>query len=227
MRRNVRWGAWAVVVLGLLAVPTAAHATSLPAGATVSVSNAAPFTAGTLLNDTGSLAFSVGGTSGTVREWVVSGASSALCAGCLSFIYQVQVTSAPAPPGSSGVARFAGSPYDAFTVDVTHISDAVAALTGSVAGGFGANNADRDASGNTVGFNYTSTGGIFTGASFLEMANTNATASQTGTIVVTSTTGAFQSFTGRVPGTSAVPEPATILLLGSSLVALGVWRRRS
>ena len=227
MKRNVRWVAWAVVLFALLAVSTAAQATPLPAGSTVSVSNAAPFTAGTLLSDTGSLAFSVGGTSGTVREWVVSNASSALCAGCLSFIYQVQVTQAPAPPASSGVGRFSGSAYDAFTVDVTHISDAVAALTGSVAGGFGANNADRDASGNTVGFNYTSTGGIFTGASFLEMANTNATASQAGIITVASTTGASQSFTGRVPGTSAVPEPATVLLLGSSLVALGVWRRRS
>ena len=227
MKRNVRRGAWAFVVLGLLAVPTAAHATILPAGSSVSVSSAAPFTAGAVLNDTGSLAFSVGGTSGSVREWVVSNASSALCAGCLSFIYQVQVTQAPAPPGSSGVGRFAGSAYDAFTVDVTHISDAVAALTGSVAGGFGANNADRDASGNTVGFNYTSTGGIFTGASFLEMANTNATASQAGIITVASTTGASQNFTGFAPRTSAVPELATILLLGSSLVALGVWRRRS
>jgi PEP-CTERM motif len=226
MKRNVRRGAWAFVVLGLLAVPTAAHATILPAGSSVSVSSAAPFTAGAVLNDTGSLAFSVGGTSGSVREWVVSNASSALCAGCLSFIYQVQVTQAPAPLGSSGVGRFAGSAYDAFTVDVTHISDAVAAL-GSVAGGFGANNADRDASGNTVGFNYTSTGGIFTGASFLEMANTNATASQAGIITVASTTGASQNFTGFAPRTSAVPEPATILLLGSSLVALGVWRRRS
>jgi hypothetical protein len=226
MKRNVRWGVWAIVVLGLLGVSTAAQATSLPAGSTVSVSSAAPFTAGTLLSDTGSLAFSVGGTTGTVREWVVSNASSALCAGCLSFIYQVQVTQAPAPPGSSGVGRFAGSAYDAFTVDVTHISDAVAALTGSVAGGFGANNADRDASGNTVGFNYTSAGGIFTGASFLEMANTNATALQTGLITVTSTTSASQNFTGFAPGTSAVPEPATALLLGSSLVAL-VLRRRS
>jgi len=227
MKRKVRWVAWAVVLPALLGMSTAAQATLLPAGGSVGVSSAAPFTAGTLLTNTASLAFSVGGTTGSVREWVVSGASSALCATCLSFIYQVQVTSAPAPPGSSGVGRIAGSPYDAFTVDVTHISDAVAALTGSVAGGFGANNADRDASGNTVGFNYTSTGGIFTGASFLEMANTNATAFQTGSIVVTSTAGPSQTFSGFAPGSSAVPEPTTALLLGSSLVALGVWRRRT
>ena len=225
MRRNVRWGAWAVVVLGLLAVPTAAHATNLPAGGSVSVGTASPFTAGAVLADTGSLAFSVGGANGTVREWVVSNASTALCTGCLSFLYQVQVS--PATNGV-GVGRFAGSAYDAFTVDVTHTSDAVATL-GSVAGGFGANNADRDASGNTVGFNYTSTGGIFpANASFLEMANTNATAFQSGSITVTSTTAASQSLNGFAPRTSTgVPEPATILLLGSSLVALGVWRRRS
>lgn len=227
MKRNVRGVAWAVVLLALLGLSTAAHATPLPAGSTVSVSTPASFTAGTLVSDTGSLAFSVGGTTGTVREWVVSNASTALCVGCLSFIYQVQVTSAPPPTGSSGVGRFAGSAYDAFTVDVTHISTAVAALTGSVAGGFGANNADRDASGNVVGFNYTSTGGIFTGASFIEMANTNATAFQSGSIAVTSTAGPSQNLTGFAPGSSAVPEPATVLLLGSSLVALGAWRRRS
>ncbi len=218
MKRSIRWVPWAVVVLGLLGVSTAAQATNLPAGSTVSLTNLASFS-GTVLSDTGSLAYSFSGNTGTVREWVVSDASSALCAGCLSFVYQVQVT-------AGNVGALSGSSYDAFTVDVAHFMGPSASLTGSVAGGFGANNASRDATGSTVSFNFTSP--ITSGnASFLEIANTNATTFQWGIITVPSGTAGSQNLTGPAPGRATVPEPATALLLGSSVVGLGVWRRRS
>jgi hypothetical protein len=155
-----------------------------------------------------------------VREWVVSNASSALCAGCLSFVYQFQVS-------AGSIGRLAGSSYDSFTVDVAHFGSAVPALTGSLAGTFGANNADRDVSGNTIDFDFTSAV-TATFSSFLLIANTNATASQAGTISLATPAGAFSNLTGFAPGqATGVPEPATALLLGSSLVALFVWRRRS
>lgn len=220
MRRNVGWLAWVVAVLGLVTVSGPAQATPLPPGSVdVSVTNLASFS-GTLVFDTGSLPYTFAGGSGTVREWVVSNATGALCAGCLSFVYQFQVA-------TGTVGRLAAASYDAFTVDVSHNLGPSASLTGSVAGGFGANNADRDVTGVTIDFDFTSV--VTAGqASFLEIANTNATAFQNGTITIVGG-GGQQSATvvGRAPATGgAVPEPATILLLGSSLLAVGVWRKR-
>ena len=123
---------------------------------------------------------------------------------------------------SGGVARLSDNADDSLMVDVSHFVGPVGSLTGSVLGQFGANNVDRDASGNVVGFNYTSAGGIFTGASFLEIANTNATSflAFQGALTLASPTGASASIV------RSSPEPTTVLLLGSSLLALGVWRRR-
>jgi hypothetical protein len=187
------------------------------------VTNLASFT-GTIVSDTGTINYSVLGAVGAVREWVVSDATTALCVGCLSFVYQFQVSAV-------SVGRLAGTAYDAFTVDVSQFGSAVPALTGSVAGAFGANNADRDASGNTIDFDFT-TPVPPGGSSFLLIANTNATASQTGTIGIFFDVPQLglvgpANFTGFAPAQrTAIPEPATAVLLGTGLVALGIRRRR-
>src|SRR5437763_8902044 len=70
----------AMAMLALLGVVTGAQATVLPAGSTVSLSNLDFFT-GTVVADTGAVPYSFPGpNTGTVREWVVMDASSALCA---------------------------------------------------------------------------------------------------------------------------------------------------
>jgi hypothetical protein len=215
---------WAVALLALLGVVAETHAAALPPGSVdVFVTPNVPSFSGTLVADTMFLNYNmgVGTNSGIVREWVVSNGTGALCAGCLAFVYQFQV-------GAGNVGRISASSYDAFTVDVSTSGAASVSLPGSLAGGFGANNADRNASGTTIDFDFTSpvTAPL---SSFLLIANTNSTTFQPGIMFLNNSTGASSgNIAGFAPGqaTTPVPEPATLLLVGSGVVALGVWRRR-
>jgi len=212
MKRNIRWVVWAVVMLGHLGASTAAQATALPPGSIgVSVTSIPSFTGTVLAESVGSLVTPTGRI-GTVEEFVVTNGTGALCAGCLSFVYQFQVS-------AGSVLSLAASSYDAFTIDVTQTPGPSASLPGSQFGTFLANGADRSASGTMIRFDFTSP---VTAGSFLEIVNTNATSYSTGIITVSSS-GGVANTDGFVP----VPEPTTALLVGSSLVALGVWRRRS
>jgi PEP-CTERM motif len=219
MTEHIRWVTWAVALLALLGVASAAHATALPAPSVdVAVPNLATFTGTSVVADTGNLSYSAGGATGTVREWVVANGTGALCAGCLSFVYQFTVT-------AGSIGRLSASSYDAFTVDVSHSLNLSPLLVGSINGGFGPQNADRDATGATIDFDFNP---AVTTSSSLLIANTNATASQSGIMFLNSATGASSAnIAGFVPGQPTVPEPATLLLIGSGVVALGVWRRRS
>jgi hypothetical protein len=214
MKRNIRWVAWAVAMLGLLGVSTAAQAAALPPGSVgVSVTSIPSFSGTVLAESVGSLV-TPSGHFGTVEEFVVTNGTGALCAGCLSFVYQFQVS-------AGSVSSLAASSYDAFTIDVTQTVGPSASLPGSQLGAFGANVANRNASGTTIEFDFTSpvTAGFGT---YLEIVNTNAISYSTGIITISSSSGVANT-DGFVP----VPEPTTALLVGSSLVALGVWRRRS
>ena len=183
----------------------------------VSITNLGDFT-GTVVTSVVDASFSFSGGTGTVSEWVVRDATSALCPGCLSFVYQVHLD-------TGVVGLIEGASYSGFTVDVAHFIGPSASLTGSTAGGFGANDADRSADGSTIGFNFSNP--ITPGNnSFLEIANTNAISFMGGIIGVDGTGENGTSIGGFAPGLAAVPEPATVLLIGSGLVAIGVWRRR-
>jgi hypothetical protein len=220
MKENIRWVTWAVALLALLGVVAEAHAAALPPGSVdVSVTNLGSFT-GTLVADTNNINYSFGANTGTLREWVVSNGTSALCPGCLAFVYQFHVT-------TGDVGRISASSYDAFTIDVSHTTGPSVSLPGSLAGIFGANNADRTASGTTIDFDFTSpvTAGF---NSFVLIANTNSTAFQPGIMFLNDIGATSGNIAGFAPGQAAtVPEPATVLLVGSGVVALGVWRRRS
>ena len=134
-------------------------------------------------------------------------------------MYQFHVT-------TGAIGRISAFPYDAFTVDVSHVTGPSASLPGSLAGGFGANNADRTVSGNTIDFDFTT---LVTAAftSFVLIANTNSTAFQPGTMIFNDNSAPSGNIAGFAPEQATVPEPATLLLVGSGVVALGVWRRRS
>jgi hypothetical protein len=219
MKENIRWVTWAAALLALLGVAADAYAAPLPApSVNVSVTNLAEYT-GTVVQDTGPIIYSFGTNVGVLREWVVSNGTGALCPTCLAFVYQFHVT-------TGDVGRISASSYDGFTVDVSQVAASVS-LPGSLPGIFGASNADRDASGSTIDFDFTSpvTAGF---NSFVLIANTNSSASQAGIMFLTSSTGADSAnVAGFVPGQATVPEPATVLLVGSGVLALGVWRRRS
>ena len=70
MKRSTRWVAGAMIMLGLLGTSTAAHATVLAPGNTVFATNLGAFTSGSVVSDSGNVAFNFGGNTGTIREWV-------------------------------------------------------------------------------------------------------------------------------------------------------------
>jgi hypothetical protein len=223
MKANLKLTTCAVVLLGLLGAASAVHATNLPPGSVDVFVVPTAFSAGTVVADTGTRNYSFGfledNNTGTVREWVVSDGNRKLCNGCLAFVYQFHVT-------TGSITGLSGALYDNVTVDVAHSENnpPVSLLPGSLAGQFGANNADRDSTGNTIDFDFTSPV-TATFNSWVLIANTDRTSFFPGVITLHSGL-ALGVLPGFAPAPAAVPEPTTILLIGASLTAL-VWRRRS
>jgi hypothetical protein len=98
---------------------------------------------------------------------VVANGTGALCVGCLSFVYQFTVT-------AGSIGRISASSCDRVHGDVSHPLNLSPLLIDSINGSFGPQNADRDASGATIDFDFNP---AVTSSSFLLIAHTNATAS--------------------------------------------------
>jgi hypothetical protein len=196
-----------LLLLVAVATPSFATPTPLAPGGTV-----APGTDGgsfaTLA--TASYNFNFAGDTGTVTEWVGNLDTNPFGASDLAFVYQITVT-------SGTISALSAANFGNALTDVAYAGCGIGGCNGF--GSIAPTSATRSGNGNVVRFlfNPELTGGQVTYALEIE---TNATQYGNGSVGLID--GSAQGF----PGFAPVPEPASLSLLGTGLLALGGGLRK-
>lgn len=212
----------AVAALGLGAAASANATLLLPGGGPLAVDIVAAAPGGTVLaSNSGSL--TTPHWSGTFRTAVVDGPEAGVN---LDFYYQVTNGSA----STDALGRVTAADFN--NGFITNVMQTSAAFDGFVGGGQLAFTGDRDIFG-VVGFNFApaATGGkIDPGeTSYTLIIRTNATTYEAGTMAVINGTATFAAAfqpSGQPPIVGPIPEPGTMALLATGLLALGGAARK-
>jgi hypothetical protein len=205
----------------IVAVPSTGRADVLLPGSIIAGPTTTVFFGGAL-QATATNTFNNGALAGTARVAVYSGGSGT-CAGCLDFYYQFTNTGG-AGSTNDAVSRMTGFNYDggAITTNVFLITNGSLIGAGWVDGTILSQTADRSADGSTVGWVYGTSANspLLPGFSSLAfVVRTNATQFVTGNYAVID--GVAQNNPAFAPVLpSVVPEPSSMVLVGSGLLAL-------
>jgi PEP-CTERM motif len=159
---------------------------------------------GTVLADTGVLPYSTSVYSGTYESRVFTDPNNPVCANCLGFVYTFTSDETSIDP----IHRATVASFNGFDTDAGYDNNSA---------GVAPNTVDRSANGNVVGFSFVVPNGVFPGdQSRVLVVYTNATNFAPGTLSLIN--GQSINLQGFQP--TVVPEPGTLLLLGSGLAGL-------
>ncbi len=198
-----------VLLAFMLACLTSAQASILSVGATAPPSPLFP-SGPTLASTSGTITTPT--FTDTYQTWVQADPSNTFCANCLDFIY-VFTNDGPAVNQRFSMSSFAGFMVDAGT-DPFGVHDPITVSRSLTAGG------------PVVSFNFDQFGdGILPGQTTVDLViETNALQYTTG--YLSAQDGTAGSGTGFEP-LASVPEPTSLMLMGTGLLALGGFLRKS